>query len=115
MFDSLEGRSAIVTGASKGIGRGLARRFGRAGCHVIVVSRHLLEAERVADEIAAAGGTARGLAADVTSEPDMHEMARAAVEGARAVGVGSALLSFNPPHRFIPNKNPKPEPARVGN
>ena len=39
MFDSLEGRSAIVTGASKGIGRGLARRFGRAGCHVMVVSR----------------------------------------------------------------------------
>ena len=56
MFDSLEGRSAIVTGASKGIGRGLARRFGRAGCHVIVVSRHLPEAQRVADEIAAAGG-----------------------------------------------------------
>src|ERR1700734_1848459 len=80
MFDSLEGRSAIVTGASKGIGPGLARRFGRAGCHVMVVSRHLPEAQRVADEIAAAGGTARALAADVTRETDMQEMARAAVE-----------------------------------
>jgi 3-oxoacyl-[acyl-carrier protein] reductase len=79
MFDSLEGRSAIVTGASKGIGRGLARRLGRAGCHVIVVSRHLPEAQRVADEIAAAGGTARALAADVT-ESDMQEMARATVQ-----------------------------------
>jgi 3-oxoacyl-[acyl-carrier protein] reductase len=80
MFDSLEGRSAIVTGASKGIGRGLARRFGRAGCHVIVVSRHLPEAQRVADEIATAGGTARALAADVTRESEMQEMARATVE-----------------------------------
>jgi 3-oxoacyl-[acyl-carrier protein] reductase len=80
MFDSLEGRSAIVTGASKGIGRGLARRLGRAGCHVMVVSRHLPEAQRVADEIAAAGGTARALAADVTRESDMQEMARATVQ-----------------------------------
>jgi 3-oxoacyl-[acyl-carrier protein] reductase len=80
MFDSLEGRSAIVTGASKGIGRGLARRFGREGCHVMVVSRHLPEAELVAEEIAAAGGTARALAADVTRESDMQEMARATVE-----------------------------------
>ena len=49
MFTSLSGRSVIVTGASRGIGRGLALRFGQAGCQVLVVSRKLAEAERVAD------------------------------------------------------------------
>src|SRR6266404_1981316 len=51
MFASLEGRSVIVTGASKGIGRGIALRFGLAGCRVLVVSRQLREAEAVAGEI----------------------------------------------------------------
>jgi len=41
MFTSLKGRSVIVTGASKGIGRGIALRFGLAGCLVMVVSRKM--------------------------------------------------------------------------
>ena len=49
MFTSLKGRSVIVTGASKGIGRGLAQRFGLAGCKVLVVSRNLGEAKSAAD------------------------------------------------------------------
>src|SRR6202051_3949149 len=80
MFTSLKGRSVIVTGASKGIGRGIALRFGLAGCQVLVVSRKLPEAERVAAEIVAAGagGTAARLAADVTRQADMRAMAQAA-------------------------------------
>jgi 3-oxoacyl-[acyl-carrier protein] reductase len=78
MFTSLKGRSVIVTGASKGIGRGIALRFGLAGCQVLVVSRKLPEAERVAAEIVAAGGTAAALAADVTRQADMRAMAQAA-------------------------------------
>jgi 3-oxoacyl-[acyl-carrier protein] reductase len=80
MFTSLKGRSVIVTGASKGIGRGIARRFGLAGCRVLVVSRKFEEAERVAAEVVAAGGTAEALAADVTRQADMQAMARAARE-----------------------------------
>jgi 3-oxoacyl-[acyl-carrier protein] reductase len=80
MFNSLKGRSVIVTGASKGIGRGIALRFGLAGCQVLVVSRHLEEARGVAGEIAAAGGTARALAGDVTQQADMQTMARTAAE-----------------------------------
>jgi 3-oxoacyl-[acyl-carrier protein] reductase len=80
MFTSLKGRSVIVTGASKGIGRGIALRFGLAGCKVLVVSRQLPDAKRVADEIVAAGGTALALAADVTRQADMQGMARAALE-----------------------------------
>ena len=67
MFTSLKGRSVIVTGASKGIGRGIALRFGLAGCQVLVVSRKLPEAERVAAEIVAAGGTRRASSGTTSS------------------------------------------------
>jgi len=78
MFASLEGRSVIVTGGSKGIGRGIALRFGLAGCKVLVVARDLRAAEAVAGEIGAAGGTALGFAADVTRQAEMQAMAEAA-------------------------------------
>lgn len=96
MFGSLQGRSVVVTGASKGIGRGLARRFGQAGCQVTVVSRHLPEAQGVAAEIAAAGGTAHALAADVTRETDMQEMARAAVERCGGIDILCANAGIFP-------------------
>lgn len=77
MFKSLEGRTAIVTGGSKGIGRGIAKRFGEVGCNVLVVSRHLEEAEKVAEEI---GENASGFQADV-SDPDACEaMAKASAD-----------------------------------
>jgi 3-oxoacyl-[acyl-carrier protein] reductase len=80
MFNSLRGRSVIVTGASKGIGRGIALRFGLAGCKVLVVSRSLSEASAVAAEIAAADGEALGWAADVTRQSDMRDMAEAVMQ-----------------------------------
>jgi len=70
----------IVTGSSKGIGRGIALRFGLAGCQVLVVSRKLLDGEAVVAEIVAAGGKAAAVAADVTRHADMEAMARTAVE-----------------------------------
>ena len=79
MFKSLAGRSVVVTGASKGIGRGLAERLGLAGCQVLVVSRHLADASRVAQHIVAAGGVARPFVGDVTRQSDMQAMAAEAV------------------------------------
>jgi 3-oxoacyl-[acyl-carrier protein] reductase len=76
MFKSLNGKTVIVTGASKGIGRGIARRFGSVGTNVLVVSRTLSEAERVAKEI---GASASGLAADITNPEDCAAMVEAAV------------------------------------
>jgi 3-oxoacyl-[acyl-carrier protein] reductase len=77
MFRSLKGKTAIVTGASKGIGRGIARRFGEAGLNVLVVSRTIGDAENVAAEI---GSNASAFAADVTKPDDCAAMAEAATK-----------------------------------
>lgn len=76
MFKSLEGKTAIVTGASRGIGRGIARRFGEAGLNVLAVSRTIGEAENVAAEI---GPDAHAFAADVSTADGCAAMAEAAV------------------------------------
>jgi 3-oxoacyl-[acyl-carrier protein] reductase len=96
MFTPLRGRSVIVTGSSKGIGRGIALRFGLAGCKLLVVSRSLDEAKAVAAEIVAAGGQARGFAADVTSQADMEAMARAAIDAFGAIDILCANAGIFP-------------------
>src|SRR6202043_2054874 len=102
MFTSLKGRSVIVTGASKGIGRGIALRFGLAGCQVMVVSRKLQEAKRVAAEITAAGGTAEALAADVTRQGDMQAMAQAARDKFGAIDILCANAGIFPASPLAP-------------
>ena len=77
MFRPLKGKTAIVTGASKGIGRGIARRLGDAGLNVLVVSRTAADAEAVAAEI---GSNASAFAADVTNPDACAGMAEAAVQ-----------------------------------
>ena len=77
MLTSLAGKTVIVTGASKGIGRGIAKRFGLAGLNVLVVSRHLDEAKKVAGEI---GANASAFAADVSEAEPCQAMAAAALE-----------------------------------
>ena len=63
----LDGRVALVTGGTKGLGRSMATGFVEAGAQVVVVSRHAEEAAVVAQELAAHGGTrCAGYAADVT-------------------------------------------------
>jgi 3-oxoacyl-[acyl-carrier protein] reductase len=96
MFTSIQGRSVIVTGSSKGIGRGIALRFGLAGCRVLVVSRNLPEAEKVCAEIVAAGGEALGLAADVTRQSDMRAMAQVAVESFGGIDILCANAGIFP-------------------
>jgi 3-oxoacyl-[acyl-carrier protein] reductase len=96
MLSSLEGRTVIVTGASKGIGRGIALKFGSVGCKVLVVSRTLREAEAVAAEIIAAGGSALGFAADVTAQTDMQAMAAAALSAFGSIDILCANAGIFP-------------------
>jgi 3-oxoacyl-[acyl-carrier protein] reductase len=96
MFTSLKGRSVIVTGSSKGIGRGIALRFGAAGCNVLVVSRRLDEANAVAAQILAEGGSARAVEADVTRPKDMQAMAKAALDSFGAIDILCANAGIFP-------------------
>jgi 3-oxoacyl-[acyl-carrier protein] reductase len=77
MFTSLDGRSVIVTGASKGIGKGIATGFAGAGARVLVVGRDGDAAARTAEEL---GNGASAFAADVADAEACAAMAAAAVE-----------------------------------
>jgi NAD(P)-dependent dehydrogenase (short-subunit alcohol dehydrogenase family) len=76
----LAGQVAVVTGAGRGIGRAIARRFAAEGASVLVTSRTAAQAESVAKEIQAQGGKAAYLAADVGREADCERIVRAARE-----------------------------------
>jgi 3-oxoacyl-[acyl-carrier protein] reductase len=76
-MSSLEGRSVLVTGGSKGIGKGIARVFASAGAKLAIVSRHLDEARATAKEI---GKGAIGLAADVSKLAELEDAAKKAAE-----------------------------------
>ena len=58
MSKRLEGRVAVITGASRGIGRAVAKRFAEEGAHVIAIARTTGALEELDDEIQAAGGHA---------------------------------------------------------
>ena len=93
MFESLAGSTVIVTGGSKGIGKGIATRFGAAGFNVLVVSRHLDEAEKTAAEI---GPNASGFAADVSDLEACKAMAAAALERYGSIDVLCANAGIFP-------------------
>jgi 3-oxoacyl-[acyl-carrier protein] reductase len=78
----LTGRSVIVTGASKGIGKGIARVFAGKGAKVLLAARDLAQGQAAAAEIhasiGAGGGIASAVAADVSSPEDCARIAATA-------------------------------------
>jgi 3-oxoacyl-[acyl-carrier protein] reductase len=76
----LSGKIAIVTGAGSGFGEGIARRFVQEGAQVVVADVNRLGAERVAQDIAAAGGRAVPFVADVSQDAEVAAMVRCALD-----------------------------------
>ena len=64
----LAGQAALVSGASRGIGRAVARAFAREGARVALLARGRADLDRVAGEIEAAGGTALVVPGDAATE-----------------------------------------------
>lgn len=83
----LEGKTAIVTGAAGGLGSAICRLFAREGAAVAVADLDLEGARALAGEIAAAGGRAVAVRADVTSAEETAQMTAAAVRLAGGGGV----------------------------
>lgn len=76
----MQGRRALVTGASSGIGRAIAERFAREGAAVAVGGRDEERTRATCEAIAAAGGTAVPVLGDVGSEPGAGAVVTAACE-----------------------------------
>ena len=87
MAITLEGKAAIVTGAGRGIGKGIAAVFAQEGARVLVVNRSADAGRAAAGEIVAAGGAASFLQADVKARADMERMAATCIERYGAIDV----------------------------
>ena len=75
MTTTLEGSTALVTGATAGIGRAVALQLGQLGAEVIVHGRSAERGDKVVQEIQNAGGKARFIAADLADADDVRRLA----------------------------------------
>lgn len=80
MLTGVNGKSVVVTGSSKGIGKGIAGVFAKHGAKVLIVARGIEAAEETAAEICSSGGSASAFSADVSRSSSMDEMAAAAAQ-----------------------------------
>lgn len=74
MNDMLAGKVAVITGASRGIGRGLAIGFAAQGARVVCAARSQSQLEQTARHIRAAGGEAVAVCCDVTKAADLQNL-----------------------------------------
>lgn len=95
----LDGRTALVTGGSSGIGRAITLALAGAGAHVLVAARTASAIDETVAAVRAAGGSSDGIVADLSTRAGAHALADAATDAARTVDVlvSSAGINLRPP------------------
>ncbi|NDZ82195.1 SDR family oxidoreductase [Streptomyces sp. SID10853] len=96
---SLDGRVAVVTGGSSGIGRSIAGALARAGASVVIVARREAELAATVGELVADGCRAAWVSADLSTRAGVRAAAEKAVEafGEPDILVNSAGVNIRPP------------------
>ena len=100
MFNSIAGRSVIVTGGSRGIGRGIARVFAAAGANVLIAGRDEAALKEAVDELQSAGGQVSSVAGDVSDRAQCDEIAGTAVSRYGGIDVLCANAGIFPSARL---------------
>jgi len=100
----LTGKVALVTGASKGIGKAIARAFTMEGASVVIAARDRAALDAVASEIAHHGGAVLAAPTDITVEADVVGLFKAAVDrhGRLDILVNNAGITLGMPTDQIP-------------
>ncbi|MDQ0644932.1 SDR family NAD(P)-dependent oxidoreductase [Microbacterium murale] len=100
---SLEGRTAVVTGGSSGIGRGIATALARSGASVVIVARGSERIHETVSELQDAGCRAAGVVGDLSTREGIRAAAEAAAEpfGEPDILVNSAGINIRPPFAEI--------------
>lgn len=102
MFSSIAGRSVLVTGGTKGIGKGIALVFARAGANVVISGRDESTAAATADQLSALGGGAVSYAlGDVAVASDCRAMVAAAVDRNGGLDVLCANAGIFPDAKLV--------------
>ena len=101
MLTSIKGRSVIVTGGSKGIGRGIARVFAAQGAKVMIAARGREAAGEVVAELRAAGGTAEAVACDVADWDSVQAMVETTAKAFGGVDILCANAGIFPQAKMV--------------
>jgi 3-oxoacyl-[acyl-carrier protein] reductase len=100
MFTSIEGRAVVVTGATRGIGKGIAAVFARSGARVLITGRDEEAAKASVAELSAGGAEVSYLLADVARRDDCERMSQTAADRMGGIDVLCANAGVFPEARL---------------
>ncbi len=92
----LEGKTVVITGGSRGIGREVALAFAELGASVVVASRKLADLERVKDEVEAAGGKGLAVAVHTGKTDQLENLVKSAVDRFGTIDILVNNAAVNP-------------------